>query len=115
MSVETLLELSAVHIKPATDIWLQEHVDDIKNPFSYYQLTYGWLFDLSAEDLEGETATSIPEDLMGCIRESLKEECRWMILDADAPEWKPLPAFREEWDKMGYFRIAEELSIKDGI
>ena len=39
MSVETLLELSAVHIKPATDIWLQEHVDDIKNPFSYYQLT----------------------------------------------------------------------------
>ena len=106
MKVNRLLEISTVHIRPSTSIWLEDHLEEPVMspvfpplPFVHYRLTYGWLINVPSVDLKGMGSCGFPADLKKCIREAAKEKCGWLLLDSDAPELKNLPAYREEWDK----------------
>ena len=99
-NIKQLLDLSSVHVSPATFLWLKEQADDPDSPLIVYALKYGWLLNTDFVDCEDDARiVTIPDDLLACIRLARSESCSWLILDSDADEDGLLPTYREAWDQ----------------
>ncbi|MEU5476680.1 hypothetical protein [Streptomyces mirabilis] len=88
LPIRTFLDLSTAHLREETADRLDSYDDVIA-----HRTTYGWLVYApeSSDSLTQEG--NWPEELLPIVKLARANACEYVLFDADAPEYDPLPTF----------------------
>lgn len=88
MTVRKFLDCSVVHLSSSTVDALDDGAYCLMHGF------YGWLVHVpDTEELEVELG--LPDDLRAVVAYARKQECAYVMFDADAPEIAGLPTYEK--------------------
>ena len=98
--IRKVLGLSTMHITQKTTHRLARDPEDNNLGLTIYPFEYGWWVFIGnvsfKEDkiyYDNEPITSLPSDLIDCIKIGLENDCQWLQFDCDAEEYDNLPIY----------------------
>ena len=94
--IAKILTISTAHITEETSDALNRDPHENNLGLSVYNKSdYGWFIyisEMEKESLQRED-TNMPADLKACFELAIKNDCEWLCLDCDGPEYDELPTY----------------------
>ena len=94
--IAKMITLSTTHITEDTAGRLDNEPDTNALGLTIYKkANYGWFLYISdyvKTDILNDTA-SLPDDLKLCLKTAIDNNCEWLCLDCDGPEYDKLPKY----------------------
>ncbi len=92
--ITKIITISSRHIEENITNMLDTEPDTNRMGLSVYNKEdYGWFIYIPDYLHDKENMRDIPESLQNCLNFAMKNNCEWLCIDCDGPEYDDLPKY----------------------